>query len=295
MKREDIRVRDPFILLDNGVYYMYGTTNLKDGLDAKNIFSVYTSKDLEEFDGPYVIFDGAKECFWATQDYWAAEVWKYNGKYYLFGSFKSENHRRATQILVSDSPIGPFKAFSDNVITPAKWECLDGTLWIENDVPYMVFCHEWTQCKDGEILAVELSKDLGEIVGTPFLLFKASDNPYVTYIYVDGYSGKVTDGPFLHRVSDGRLMMIWSSFRKKGAGHAYVEAMAYSDNGRLDGNWIHAPRLLMSDNGGHGMLFLDKSGDMRMVLHAPNMRPFERAEILIVRENKEDGLLEVIE
>ena len=60
IKKEDIRVRDPFILLDNGVYYMYGTTNLKDGLDAKNIFSVYTSKDLEEFDGPYVIIRQCK-------------------------------------------------------------------------------------------------------------------------------------------------------------------------------------------------------------------------------------------
>ena len=26
LKREDIRVRDPFIVLDDGVYYMYATT-----------------------------------------------------------------------------------------------------------------------------------------------------------------------------------------------------------------------------------------------------------------------------
>jgi hypothetical protein len=97
----------------------------------------------------------------------------------------------------------------------------------------------------------------------------------------------------MHRVSDGRLMMIWSSFRKNGDGNAYVEAIAYSDNGRLDGKWIHSPRLLMEDNGGHGMLFCDKSGEMKMVLHAPNIRPFERAYILNVRESKADGLLEI--
>ena len=28
-KREDIRIRDPFILSENGIYYMYGTTDLE--------------------------------------------------------------------------------------------------------------------------------------------------------------------------------------------------------------------------------------------------------------------------
>ena len=272
MKKADIRIRDPFILVDNGFYYMYGTTNLKDGPDAKNIFSVYTSKDLEEFDGPYVIFDGAKERFWATQDYWAAEVWKYNGKYYLFGSFKSENHRRATQILVSDSPIGPFKAFSDNAITPAKWECLDGTLWIEKDVPYMVFCHEWTQCKDGEILAVELSKDLDEIVGTPFLLFKASDNPYVTSIHADGYSGKVTDGPFLFS-EEGINKLIWSSFCE--GRYSILEATADS----IKGPWTHYKSRFDFD-GGHAMVFTDLNGQKYVSLHSPNTAMQERATFI---------------
>ena len=46
-KREEIRIRDPFILTDkeNGCYYMYGTTALECGtLAAKNTFSVYNKK-----------------------------------------------------------------------------------------------------------------------------------------------------------------------------------------------------------------------------------------------------------
>ena len=80
LKREDIRIRDPFILTENGMYYMYGTTCVNGG----NTFSVYVSKDLENFEGPFIVFDGSKENFWADLDYWAAEVWKYNGKFYLF-------------------------------------------------------------------------------------------------------------------------------------------------------------------------------------------------------------------
>lgn len=58
MKREEIRIRDPFILADKKTetYYMYGTTDLeKDSYASRPVFSVYTSKDLEEFQGPFVV------------------------------------------------------------------------------------------------------------------------------------------------------------------------------------------------------------------------------------------------
>ena len=63
IKREDIRIRDPFILTDreNQCYYMYGTTALEPhSIDAKNTFSVYRSYDLENFEEPKTIFDGEK-------------------------------------------------------------------------------------------------------------------------------------------------------------------------------------------------------------------------------------------
>jgi hypothetical protein len=123
-------------------------------------------------------------------------------------------------------------------------------------------------------------------------MFRANE-PEWAVSCVSDRPGFVTDGPFMHRVSDGRLMMIWSSFRKNGEGNAYVEAMAYSDNGRIDGKWIHASRLLMENDGGHGMLFYDKSGAMNLILHAPNNTPYERAHVVPVRESSVDGLLEL--
>ena len=63
IKREDIRIRDPFILTDTeaGCYYMYGTTALDDSsLAAGNTFSVYKTRDLENFEEPRVVVDGAK-------------------------------------------------------------------------------------------------------------------------------------------------------------------------------------------------------------------------------------------
>ena len=75
MEIKDIRIRDPYVYLDKetGLYYIYGTTNLLEGLRAGDKFHCYTSHDLIHFDGPYVIFDSKKEGFWGTQDFWAAE------------------------------------------------------------------------------------------------------------------------------------------------------------------------------------------------------------------------------
>ena len=50
-----------------------------------------------------IVFDGEKQGFWATDNYWAPEVHKFNGKYYIFGSVKSENRRRGTCIFSCDT------------------------------------------------------------------------------------------------------------------------------------------------------------------------------------------------
>lgn len=269
IKREDLRIRDPFILTDRekGCYYMYGTTALQEGtIRSKTSFSVYRTRDLEHFEGPIRIVDGESLGLWATRDFWAAEVHKYRGKYYLFGSIKSDDRCRATQIFVCDRPDGTFVPVAETARTPDGWECLDGTLYIEDDVPYMVFCHEWMQVKDGEICAIALSPDLSCTVGEPFLLFRASDNPEVTPHKEDCY---VTDGPFLYR-ENGKLRMIWSSFSMG----RYIILEAESTGGIRD-LWKHRGSRFPFD-GGHAMLFETLEGKRYISLHSPNHADLER-------------------
>ena len=279
MKRQDLRIRDPFVLTDkeNGKYYLYGTTDFPtpDYPNGRNTFSVYVSEDLEEFDGPYTVFDGRKSGFWATLDYWAAEVRFYCGKYYLFGSFRADGVRRATQILSADSPLGPFAPISDLPQTPSEEDCLDGTLWVEDGKPYLVYCHEWLQAYDGEICAVELSRDLSRRIGEPFCLFKASEHPCVTFFTErDGKKCYVTDGPFLFQ-ENGKLKMIWSSF----IDGEYAVLESCSD--KIKGAWSHlSPKF--SKNGGHSMLFTDLKGKKKLALHCPNTDQMERPVFLDV-------------
>ena len=286
MKREEIHIRDPFVYTDteHGKYYIYGTTDLLGaGSDTAPRFSVYVSEDLEEFQGPFAAFNGEDRHFWANKDYWASEMHCYKGKYYLFGNFKADGKCRATQILRADSPIGPFEAISEKPQTPEDWECLDGTLWVEDGVPYLVFCHEWVQCRDGEILAVELTDDLSAPKGEPFLLFRASENPCVRPTHNSkGELCYVTDGPFLYR-ENGKLHMIWSSFVKAETRGKYAVLEAEADS--LRGKWTHHPNRFPFD-GGHAMIFRDLHGKRMMSLHAPNVPPNERMVLIPIGENE---------
>ena len=283
MKLQDIHIRDPFILLEGGRYYLYGSRGNEAWGKATGL-DVYESDDLVSWSGPSVVFT-PPEGFWADMHFWAPEVHQYHGKFYMFVSFKSETACRGTQILVADTPKGPFTLHSDGPVTPRDWECLDGTLYIDRDgKPYMVFCHEWLQVKDGEMCAVRLSDDLKQAVGEPFLLFRASEPDWA----LKDKTEFVTDGPWMYRTASGKLLMLWSS----SAANGYVEAIAYSDNGDVTGRWQHQKQLLFDQDGGHGMIFTSKEGKLFFILHNPNNSPMERPVILPVEER--DGTLAVI-
>ena len=133
----------------------------------------------------------------------------------------------------------------------------------------MIFSHEWTDIGDGQICSIALSADLTHSVGDPEILFSASQGtPWVKSITNKQWNGPiyVTDGPFMHRLPDGKLIMLWASFGDNG----YVEAIAESDNGDINGTWKIREKPLFSDNGGHGMLFRTFSGVQKLALHQPN-------------------------
>ena len=277
-QRSEIQIRDPFILpiTELKTYYLYCSmpVRLDDGRNRPGV-GVYTSKDLQQWEGPKPAFhfpDG----FWADQSVWAPEVHRYQGKFHLFATFTSkdelptpqgrrQNVKRATQILVSESSEGPFKPLADKPHTPGDWMSLDGTFWVEDGVPYMIFCHEWVQVNDGTMELVRLKDDLSEVAGQPQTLFKASDANWVHGLNATG--GYITDGPFLYRTKSGRLLMIWSSFDK---GKKYAVGIAYSTSGKVAGPWKHMDEPLLANDGGHGMIFKTFDGRLVLAVHQPN-------------------------
>ena len=291
---DDINIRDPYIMPveKEGVYYMYASSSVNENGKHYGGVVAYKSRDLKTWEGPVRVFTVPHDNY-LTGGVWAPEVHKYKGKYYLFATLNSDvrwkgpkanypayNHR-ATQIFWSKSPEGPFLPFEGKTPhTPLDEMCLDGTLWVENGTPYMVYCHEWVETLDGEMDLVELKKDLSAPVGNPQRLFCASAAEWSTGSQHKDYSTYVTDGCFLYRSKTGKLLMMWSSF-KDGI---YAVGLAESDTGKIIGPWRQQKEPIFI-NGGHSMLFTDFEGRLCLVLHSPNSPGGkERAKIFEVED-----------
>ena len=278
---QDINIRDPFIMPDKkqGVYYMYQSSSTSENGKAYGGMIAWKSRDLKTWEGPIRVFDVPRDN-WITGGVWAPEVHKYKGKYYLFATLNSDvqwkgavkHHpaytHRATQIFWSKSAEGPFLPFEGKQPhTPLDEMCLDGTLWVENGTPYMIYCHEWVETLDGEMDLVELKKDLSAPVGASQRLFCASAAEWSTggNTAFEGKKSYVTDGCFLYRTKTDKLLMVWSSF-KDGV---YAVGIAESDTGKVIGPWRQQREPLFI-NGGHSMIFEDFEGRLCLVLHSPN-------------------------
>lgn len=278
---EDIFIRDPYILpveKDN-IYYMYATSTTI-GADGEKIggVKVYKSKDLQHWSDPVQVCV-IPESNWSRGVVWAPEVHLFQGKYYLFATinsgveWKAEKKDwpkytwRATQIFRANSPEGPFVPLSTESSTPSDQMALDGTLWVEDGRPYMIYCHEWVELGDGAMNLVELTPDLSARATQPQKLFCASAAPWSTGMETkSGDRHYVTDGCFLYRSKTGKLLMIWSSF----CNGQYAVGVAESTTGRVKGPWRQQPEPIFNRHGGHAMIFKTFDGKLCLTLHQPN-------------------------
>jgi hypothetical protein len=272
---DEISMSDPFIFPDEKTrtYYLTGTGG-----------RLYKSTDLKMWTGPYSIIDLTGT--WMDGHFVAAaEIHHIGDKYYLAGTWNDHNHpienipRRynvptnQTQLLVADSPEGPFKPLVpefDFCLGPPDWDIIDGTLYQEDGTTYMVFVHEWTQIIDGTMDYMPLSKDLTRRTAEPTTIFRASEAPWSKEMNSIGEAtfglkmpGWVTDGPQLFRTQTGKLGMLWSSWGER----RYAQGVAYSTSGSIKGPWVQEESVLMGDNSGHGMLFRTFEGKRLFIVH----------------------------
>jgi GH43 family beta-xylosidase len=293
LKTSDIQIRDPFVFVEDGCYYLFGSTDKDIWKGAGVGFDMYRSTgDMGDFDGPFPVFRPPPH-FWSDKNFWAPEVHKYQGAYYMFATFKPRDGRRGTAVLKSAAVTGPYEPYSRGPVTPPEWECLDGTLFVEDGVPWLVFCHEWVQAVDGEICAARLSPDLRTLDGQVTVLFRASSAPWAAPLKsrtdkVIPPGSYVTDGPFLWKTVDDGLLLLWSSFGDDGA---YRIGVAKSESGMLCGPWRQSVQPLYAADGGHGMVFRALSGQLYLTIHTPNKTPCERPFFVELAE--EDGNLRI--
>lgn len=288
----DVRIRDPFVVAEKGTYYLYQSRGMPDGRAG---VAVRQSKDLAYWTAAQAVLELPPEV--KHRAVWAPEVHKYAGSWWIFTTltfaplpagttpaaylkqpqtmrqpgFKGGTLQpRGVWVFKSDSPTGPFKPVKIGPVTPPEWMCLDGTLWVEDGTPWMVFCHEWCQTGNGRMMAAPMSKDLTRFTAEPVELFRAADVPRATH---------VTDGPFLLAPKGEGLRMIWSNFL---AGSGYCVLQAKSQSGKVAGPWVQLPPVYTKD-GGHGMCFTRFDGQLMLSLHQPNRSPHERLHLYPIK------------
>lgn len=273
-----MHLHDPWIVADASTktYYLFTRNEAAMSGDGRLGTMVYASRDLKHWTRPKLAFV-LPPSVWAKAGSWAPEVHRWKGKWYLFTTFHDSaaplapngaraTYRRGTVLAVADRIDGPYELLrGGEPIAPKELMTLDGSLYVDpKGKPWLVYAHEWWQTTVGTIEALPLADDLSA-AGPPRVLFRANDAPWVVgQKQPAGNTVYVTDGPELFRSKTGALLMLWSSYGKKG----YVEGQARSRSGDLTGPWEQLGPLVERDSG-HGMLFRAFDGKLMMILHRP--------------------------
>ena len=108
MKLNEIYMRDPFMYIEDGIGYLIGTTDTTAWGGKASGFLGYKTKDMENFEGPYVLFSN-NDSFWADENFWAPELHKIFGKFYW--SSKGLKREVDVQLFNSDYDKLPLKEY----------------------------------------------------------------------------------------------------------------------------------------------------------------------------------------
>jgi GH43 family beta-xylosidase len=160
-------IGDPFILPVEGKYHIFATS-------ASVGFYTWSSDDLKTFGGKK---KALQRVAWATGDYWAPEVYAYNGKYVmLFSARRASDKSLRIGIAVADKPEGPYKDPLDAPLFDPGYAVIDASLFVDDDgAPYLYYSRDCSEnvvgfFHESHIYVVKLSPDLLSTVGEPVKL-----------------------------------------------------------------------------------------------------------------------------
>lgn len=197
-----LAVADPFVFRHKGTYYLTGTSG--DGG-----FDYYTSADLVTWEYKGALFRTSQD-HPGTAAFWAPEVKRYNGRYYLsYSCYIPERDRMLTCLAVSDSPEGPYR----ELYTPwfdFGYSAIDAHIFVDDDgTPYLYYSKNYSldgKCSVGEIYAIRLRDDLSGPEGDPVFISGASQD----WEKVKWEVNRCNEGPEVFK-HDGRYYMTYSA------------------------------------------------------------------------------------
>ncbi|MCR2804242.1 family 43 glycosylhydrolase [Paenibacillus soyae] len=139
---------DPDIAKFDGRYYIYPTTDGFTGWSG-TAFRVFSSDDLRLWKDEGMILDLATDDVpWAVGSAWAPAIATKNGSYYYYFCGKLPSGQSAIGAAVAETPVGPFRAMPEPLLTMdqmkrlgiAMGQAIDPSVYFEEDgTPYLLF------------------------------------------------------------------------------------------------------------------------------------------------------------
>lgn len=171
---------DPFVRQWDGEYFAYGTAETleRDATGRAGAFKILRSRDLVGWEPAGFALAVASER--ETDAFWAPEVARHDGRFFLYYSTapagRDEEHR--LRVAIADRPTGPFRA-AGAVLPESVGFCIDAHPFRDprDGRWYLFFARDFFDERVGTGLAVvELSGDLCAALGEPVTVLRANDD-----------------------------------------------------------------------------------------------------------------------
>ncbi len=267
---------DPFVLLHEGVYYLYATT-------SDEGYRVFTSDNLADWtDGGFCL---RREDVMGNKWFWAPEVICHNGKFYM--AYSSEEH---LGIAVADSPLGPFR--QENKRWLSERNAIDGHFFRDDDGQVYLF---YVRFDHGNVIYCTKMKDdmLSFDEEHEVRLIEAAE-PWETHL------ARVAEGPFVLK-HGGKYYLTYSANDYQSPHYAIGYAVADSPMGsyrKYEKNPILS-RSEMVNGVGHHSFTTSRDGEHLVIVYHchqslteihPRMTCMDRAAFVPA----EDGGIDVL-
>ncbi|WP_114778579.1 glycoside hydrolase family 43 protein [Botryobacter ruber] len=253
----DILLADPTMFFHKGTYYLYGT-----GGNTGQGFLVYTSKDMQNWEGPAgkrAGFAFKKGDGFGDAKFWAPQVFQYNNKFHM-----AYVANESIAIAESDSPLGPFTQ-KDKKALAAPVRQIDPFLFVDDDGKKYMY-HVRVADGGNRMFVAEMTDDLSAMkMETLKECIRATD----TWENTENDAWSVTEGPTVLK-HKGTYYFIYSANHFKWPSYAVGYATSKSPYGpwkKYEGNPIISKANIGQNGTGHGDVVQDKKGNMFYVFH----------------------------
>jgi len=167
----DLFIADPFVIEDNGTYYLYGT----DDIDACKGVPVFSSTDMREWKYEGLAFEKTEDT-WCQVNFWGPEVAKVGDEFLMYlnaspNSTPAPPFNMHLCIAKSKSPLGPFIEYKVPFYSAKEGDdAIDQHIFMDDDgQAFLYITYVNAKKHQNEIRVVKLKDDLEEFDGEPIV------------------------------------------------------------------------------------------------------------------------------